>query len=93
MTATEVTIKRYTLIFVHDKANARLLLGMKRRGFGAGRYNGFGGKVEASETPQQGAERELFEEAGITARLTQIACIVFEFDDKPGVRATPRFVL
>jgi len=34
---------------------------MKKRGFGAGRYNGFGGKVEPGETILQGAQRELQE--------------------------------
>lgn len=45
-----------------------LLLGMKKRGFGAGRWNGFGGKVEDGETVEQAAVRELREEAGIAAR-------------------------
>ena len=31
-----------TIIYQHPK----VLLGMKKRGFGAGRWNGFGGKVE-----------------------------------------------
>ena len=27
-----------------------ILLGMKKRGFGVGKYNGFGGKVEKDES-------------------------------------------
>jgi hypothetical protein len=33
-----------TIIYQHP----RVLLGMKKRGFGAGRWNGFGGKVAAT---------------------------------------------
>ena len=38
---------------------------MKKRGFGVGRWNGFGGKIEQGETIEQGVMRELFEEVGI----------------------------
>jgi hypothetical protein len=47
--------KLLTLVLIRDKC--RVLLGMKKRGFGAGRWNGFGGKVEAGETIVQGAIR------------------------------------
>ena len=49
------------IIYQHPK----ILLGMKKRGFGVGRWNGFGGKVAEGETIEQAAKRELFEEAGI----------------------------
>ena len=55
--------KRLTLCIVHD--NHRILLGMKKRGFGVGRWNGFGGKVQEGESVEQAARRELMEEAGI----------------------------
>ena len=32
-----------------DKTRKRVLLGLKKRGFGEGYYNGFGGKVERGE--------------------------------------------
>ena len=38
---------------------------MKKRGFGAGKFNGFGGKVELGESITQCAQREIEEEAGI----------------------------
>lgn len=44
----------------------RILLGMKKRGFGAGRWNGFGGKLEQGESIEEAAKREFLEEAGIT---------------------------
>ncbi|CAN0571511.1 unnamed protein product, partial [Ectocarpus sp. 12 AP-2014] len=41
---------------------------MKKRGFGEGKWNGFGGKVESGESVEEAAKRELMEEAGVTAR-------------------------
>lgn len=57
-----------------------LLLGMKKRGFAAGRYNGFGGKVAEGETVEEAARRELKEEAGITAtQMTLVGELAFSF--------------
>ena len=55
MTSNRVTRKVLTLAFIRD--GGRLLLGMKKRGFGAGKWNGFGGKVDLGETILQGAVR------------------------------------
>ena len=55
--------KVLTLCIVHQ--NNKVLLGMKKRGFGAGRWNGFGGKLKDGETVEAAARRELKEEAGI----------------------------
>ncbi|NCU44519.1 8-oxo-dGTP diphosphatase [Candidatus Falkowbacteria bacterium] len=58
----------------------QLLLGMKKRGFGAGRWNGFGGKVGIDETIEAAAQRELLEEAGVVASsLDKVGIIEFEF--------------
>lgn len=54
--------KILTLCIVYD-AN-RILLGMKKHGFGVNRWNGFGGKLEAGETVEKAAHRELLEETG-----------------------------
>ena len=43
----------------------QILLIRKKRGFGAGKINGPGGKVDAGETPLRAALRETFEELGI----------------------------
>lgn len=48
--------------------DGRILLGRKRRGMGFGKWNGFGGKIEAGETMRECAARELFEESGLKAR-------------------------
>ncbi|KAJ1675403.1 hypothetical protein EV182_001339 [Spiromyces aspiralis] len=61
-----------------------LLLGLKKRGFGKGKKNGFGGKVERGETIEQAARRELKEEANITANfLEKRGIIYFKFEEDP----------
>ncbi|MEO1370466.1 MAG: NUDIX domain-containing protein, partial [Acidobacteriota bacterium] len=47
---------RATLVFVID--GGRILLIRKKRGLGAGKVNGPGGRLEAGETPVQCAVRE-----------------------------------
>ena len=70
--------KDYSLIFVMNEKDRRILLGMKKRGFGCGKYNGFGGKVENGESIEQGAIRELQEECGITVTsLERVGYLVF----------------
>ncbi|XP_072917097.1 oxidized purine nucleoside triphosphate hydrolase [Hemitrygon akajei] len=73
-----VTVKLLTLVMVVKQQ--QVLLGMKKRGFGAGRWNGFGGKVMPGETIEEGAKRELFEESSLTVQsLEKIGYIRFEF--------------
>lgn len=54
----------------------RILLGLKKRGPGTGRWNGFGGKVEDGETVEAAARRELQEEAGIGALDLELAAVI-----------------
>ncbi len=64
--------------------NDQILLGMKKRGFGEGRWNGFGGKLEEGETIEEGAARELEEEVGIVAKgMEKIGILDFSFDSDP----------
>lgn len=73
-----------TLCIIHQ--HSKILLGMKKRGFGAGRWNGFGGKVGEGETIEQAAKRELFEEASINANnLKQLGVIDFYWKDGPDI--------
>lgn len=62
----------------------QILLGMKKRGFGVGRWNGFGGKVEEGETIEEGARRELEEEVGIRAlSMQKVGILDFSFENDP----------
>lgn len=70
--------KQLTLCMIYE--HPRILLGMKKRGFGAGRWNGFGGKLEEGESLEEAAKRELKEEAGIAATgIEKRGVLTFEF--------------
>ena len=72
-----------TLCIIHE--HPRVLLGMKKRGFGAGRWNGFGGKVHDGESIEEAARRELKEEAGITVgKMKPAGILEFEFERNKG---------
>jgi 8-oxo-dGTP pyrophosphatase MutT (NUDIX family) len=61
----------------------KILLGMKKKGFGSGKFNGFGGKVEQNETVESAAVRELREESGLTANVVKKhAVLTFKFPHK-----------
>jgi len=76
--------KMLTLAMVLEED--RVLLGMKKRGFGAGRWNGFGGKVEEGETVKEAAQRELYEEVSLTAAdLHEAGVLEFSFADREDV--------
>ncbi|RDX54802.1 hypothetical protein OH76DRAFT_1341166 [Lentinus brumalis] len=72
-------VKFYTNAFVIIN-DAKVLLGYKKRGFGQGLWNGFGGKVDPGETSIQAAQRELEEEAGINAPLEHCGVLFFVVD-------------
>jgi 8-oxo-dGTP diphosphatase len=55
-------VRANLLFIVREK---KILLIRKKRGFGAGKINGPGGKVDPGETPLQAALRETFEEIGV----------------------------
>ncbi len=70
--------KILTLVLVEEEG--KLLLGMKKRGFGEGRWNGFGGKLELGESIEEAARRELKEEVDIaTEKLVQVGMLTFSF--------------
>ena len=59
-------MKDLTTTLVLLRRGNEVLLAMKKRGFGAGRWNGVGGKLDASETIEQALVRECQEEIGVT---------------------------
>lgn len=75
-------MKKTTLCYpIH---NGRVLLAMKKRGFGAGKWNGAGGKVRGDETVEGACRRETFEETGVmVGALEYRGMITFRFPARP----------
>ncbi|HET7529242.1 MAG TPA: 8-oxo-dGTP diphosphatase [Candidatus Saccharimonadales bacterium] len=70
-------MKQLTLVFLTKED--KVLLAMKKRGFGAGRWNGLGGKVSDGETVEGAMAREAQEEAMVVpAEYEKVADIVFD---------------
>jgi len=70
------------LCIIHQ--HPRVLLGMKKRRFGTGRWNGFGGKVLSGETIEESLRREVKEEAEIElSDIEKVGFMEFEFRDSP----------
>src|SRR5688572_12346373 len=76
--------KIMTLCIVHQ--HPKVLLGMKKKGFGAGRWNGFGGKLLPGENIEDAARREMREEAGIEVEeIEEMGVLDFEFKGNPEI--------
>lgn len=74
-------------MLVLDEGCDRLFLAKKGRGFGKGKWIGFGGKMEDGETIEETAVREMKEETGAAlemSQLTKSGVLLFTFDVKPG---------
>jgi 8-oxo-dGTP pyrophosphatase MutT (NUDIX family) len=52
--------------------DGKVLLGLKKRGFGMGKWNGFGGKLKEGEDIKIAALREINEEAGVDVTLVDL---------------------
>lgn len=79
--------ERATLLFV-IKAGQILLI-RKKRGLGAGKINGPGGRLEPGETPLQAAIREVQEELGITPHgVREAGLLRFRFTDGHSIEGT-----
>lgn len=85
-------MKQATLIFLIKPETKEICLGMKKRGFGVGKWNGFGGKVADGESVIDAAIREIEEETrdegethGVkvtSENLTKVAVMKFTFPNK-----------
>ena len=63
----------------------KILLAMKKRGFGEGKWNGYGGKVQEKESLKSAAVREIAEESCLDVEennLEQVGRINFYFGGK-----------
>jgi 8-oxo-dGTP pyrophosphatase MutT (NUDIX family) len=77
-------MRKVTLCFLVKKNY--ICLAMKKRGFGVGKYNGVGGKVEDGESVKEAAVRELAEEIGVQTKvenLKEVGDLKFSFKGKP----------
>jgi len=87
-------VESSTLIILTNVNERKLLLGKKLRGFGTGKYNGFGGRLERTEidpTPAHCAQRELLEEANLSIDLDEfvtgsVGTLSFTFQDQENIR-------
>jgi len=75
-----------TLLFLIRKSAdgkvSRVCLAMKKRGFGAGRWNGVGGKCNPGESIEDATVRETFEEIGVkVSDFKKMAELEFLFAD------------
>ncbi|MEP6673059.1 MAG: 8-oxo-dGTP diphosphatase [Chthoniobacter sp.] len=79
--------ERANLCFIVQ--DRRVLLIRKKRGLGAGKINGPGGKIEPGETALQSAIREAQEEIGVTpSELEERGVLHFQFTDGYSLHCT-----
>lgn len=83
-------LRDVTLVFLLKRSGSEITeicLAMKKRGFGVGRWNGVGGKVDkAGETVTEAAVRETREEVGVDieiSKLNKVAELSFNFPHNP----------
>lgn len=75
-------LRQATLVFLIREDE--ILLAMKKRGFGEGKWNGVGGKPMIDETVIDAAIRETEEEIKVTPKeLTKVATMNFYFPKTP----------
>ncbi|MEK9154656.1 MAG: 8-oxo-dGTP diphosphatase [Patescibacteria group bacterium] len=73
-------MKKFTLCIIYK--SDKVLLGLKKRGFGEGIWNGFGGKVEEGESEENAVKREIKEETGLSVNdIEKMGIIRFDFQD------------
>lgn len=77
-------MRQGTICFL--RRGSRLVLATKKRGFGAGHLNGYGGKLHFGETPKASAVREIGEESGVRVNerdLIPAGCLQFFIGGEP----------
>lgn len=79
-------MRNSTLLFLIKKSDnkiSEICLAMKKRGFGAGRWNGVGGKPDEGESIEETTIREAQEEIGITPiNISKVSELTFTFPHK-----------
>src|SRR5258708_37096574 len=82
------TITRTCLCLIRRQtaAGPEVLLGLKKAGFGTGKWVGLGGHIAEGEKPERAAVREVQEESGLLVpadSLQHLASIEFPFPASP----------
>ena len=79
-------MRNATLLFLIKKSDdgiKEICLAMKKRGFGVGRWNGSGGKVNEGETIEDATIRETQEEIGVLVKnIYKVGELEFTFPHK-----------
>ena len=73
-----------TLVYIID--GEQILLAMKKRSHGVGKWNGPGGKVQAGESVEEAACREVKEEVGLDVKpedLQSVGEVEFVYEARP----------
>ena len=71
-------MRQATLLFLID--NEKILLALKKRGFGVGKWNGVGGKPNEGESIDKAARRECQEEIAVKpTEISKVAILNFYF--------------
>ena len=80
-------MRQATICFLVKEKEGKIneiCLAMKKRGFGIGRWNGFGGKVKEGETIERAMERETEEESKVDIKsFYKVAELSFFFPHNP----------
>ncbi len=85
--------KQLTLAYLLKKD--LICLALKKRGFGEGNWNGYGGKIEGGETIEEACIREINEESTVTVlpeNLEKVAVVEFIFKDGKHLEVHSYFV-
>lgn len=76
-------MKTCTLGFLFK--DGKIILAKKKRKFGAGKWNGYGGGIEEGENKLEGLARELEEESGVIIqkeKCKELGYVDFHFENK-----------
>lgn len=84
VTTGEISVDRAQCTLLFLRRYDEILLAMKKRGHGKGKWNGVGGKVDQNETIEQAARRECREETGVSVVSAQKTAIL-HFGQEPYV--------
>lgn len=70
------SLRKVTLCYLLDKESDKVLIAMKKRGFGVGKWNGVGGKLNEGESVEDALIRETKEEIGVKLTSFRKAAVI-----------------